>query len=708
MSVPADNTRLKHRSCGGKTPAQPAEAKVSVVKSFSPNKSDTEDYLRTKRCQKKQFIADEDRREKNKRVKQWLSASAKNLNLTPRLSQTTTCITSKATTLQLKEIKSDRSVAVRLGQDIKGAFAVTKTSVATKLGMSTRTTRQSARTLRLSEKLRHTMSSTENSQDDYLSVCSDPWQSSSAKEKVTHGWSASGSSADGSQHDHGSCQVNNYHHDQESLDGETSVSVGSSEEKVEEKDGSRQQSPQTSVNSVTEQEDPEETVIQNPIAESVELLERYKRRLQEEDKTVFYDMFELLITKMAQVQETIAAVQKDQSVMQEEVRRIKVDLSQFKVDNQEITTDLDDVCAMNTKLIESTIKCEETINVIDKTLQKIEASNRKGEFLVYGVVRDEQLSFKLMVLGFLKSVMDLPRPVRVISAHPIGKRLSAPIWFKLEDPDDVALIFKNISNLKEQVNRFGKPYHVREFLTEKGKEEDARQRDLLMDNRKLPMSHQASITRARGNVIINQEPYQKAIVPPKLKEVLLASQTHNLQKLQIQSGSSHQEKGSAFYVYAAKVTSFEDIKEKYGAIKAEHLSASHIMCGYRLFGAKISNLQDYSDDGEHGGGRYILNMLKELSVWNLAVFVVRYHDGPNLGQRRYQIISSLTKEIVSSYHGPLEYGQGLHDKQLLRIYKKLEADKKAAQEKRMRTTELKEVETMDQLDPIEGTNGANG
>ena len=45
-------------------------------------------------------------------------------------------------------------------------------------------------------------------------------------------------------------------------------------------------------------------------------------------------------------------------------------------------------------------------------------------------------------------------------------------------------------------------------------------------------------------------------------------------------------------------------------LKSLHASATHIMCGYRLFGIKHHELQDYSDDGETYGGRAVLEPAK--------------------------------------------------------------------------------------------------
>ena len=94
------------------------------------------------------------------------------------------------------------------------------------------------------------------------------------------------------------------------------------------------------------------------------------------------------------------------------------------------------------------------------------------------------------------------------------------------------------------------------------------------------------------------------------------------------------------------------------------------MCGYRLYGKEMHILQDFSDDGEWGGGRKILEVLKKQGVFNLAVFVVRVHDGPNLGKERFDIIENVTELLLSDMNRTLNYGQRFDDRALFQALKK--------------------------------------
>ena len=84
--------------------------------------------------------------------------------------------------------------------------------------------------------------------------------------------------------------------------------------------------------------------------------------------------------------------------------------------------------------------------------------------------------------------------------------------------------------------------------------------------------------------------------------------------------------------------------------------ATHIIGAYRIFGANHARLQDYCDDGEHGGGRRILNLMKEQNLFNLAIFIVRYKKGGDIGYKRFEIITELAKAAMHAIPAPLDTG----------------------------------------------------
>ena len=364
--------------------------------------------------------------------------------------------------------------------------------------------------------------------------------------------------------------------------------------------------------------------------------------------------------------------------MNRKVSALETTINGQEISHKDINTEIEEIANMNSKLVEVAIKQDNVLEQTKKEVKKLVKTVHKGEFLITGIERRKDRTHKQQVEHFIAKALEISTDVNVVSAHPVGKRVSAPMWFRLEDPDDIALIFTHVSNLKEKVNKFGNPYRLREFRQEEDQERETRFQDLIQDNRRLPMSHQMETKRSKGELTINGEMYTKKVCPPTMKEVLLSTESKSLREMKIHVGEMKVVNGSAFYGYAKEVSSFDQIKEAYRALRDVHITASSIMCGYRIFGTKHYELQDYSDDSEHGGGRRVLEALRSAGVWNMAVFVVRYHDGPNLGNLRFETILNIANDTIASFPKALNYGRNLPDQALFQILTNLEKDKKTA------------------------------
>ena len=152
-------------------------------------------------------------------------------------------------------------------------------------------------------------------------------------------------------------------------------------------------------------------------------------------------------------------------------------------------------------------------------------------------------------------------------------------------------------------------------------------------NRAVPVSHHLDFSFNKGNLVVDGEKYQPMVDLPTLKEVMLAKPKvqEEFQASKAHPGPIKSKSSSSFRAYVAEVESFEDIKRVYCKIRDDHLGASHIPCGYRLFGKDFPFKQDFSDDGEYGAGHVILEQLQNQGIFNTAVYVVRYYDGAHIG-----------------------------------------------------------------------------
>ena len=127
--------------------------------------------------------------------------------------------------------------------------------------------------------------------------------------------------------------------------------------------------------------------------------------------------------------------------------------------------------------------------------------------------------------------------------------------------------------------------------------------------------------------------------PEEVKKVL---------KHKLYGGTEKRKQGSRFFAYAGRAHTQQDVIEMYKQMRYRYADADHVICAYRLLDEDIANSQDSVDDGELGAGRKILNMLIENGQGNCAVYVVRYHDGPNLGKVRFDFIKQCADSAVKA------------------------------------------------------------
>ena len=68
----------------------------------------------------------------------------------------------------------------------------------------------------------------------------------------------------------------------------------------------------------------------------------------------------------------------------------------------------------------------------------------------------------------------------------------------------------------------------------------------------------------------------------------------------------------------------------------------------------IVHMHDCVDDGEMGAGRKLLFSLIDDGVENTAIFVVRYHRGPNIGCIHFDIITEVAKDAIKAIPSSLD------------------------------------------------------
>ena len=392
---------------------------------------------------------------------------------------------------------------------------------------------------------------------------------------------------------------------------------------------------------------------QSNIAEQAEIAERRElecmRELVQEDTSVD-EVLRFVLQKLTMLQIGIKEIKTEQSNISRRINNLEDTGRKTRRVSNYCLSELQEITTTNFKLIQSTIKQDQDISALMGQVQKCESRIQKGTMTISGLKKQEDEDPKGRVIKFLQENMKIRTPIDVKTAYRLTK---FKIAFQLSDPNKIGTIFEHAKNLKGQKNDDNKYYRIEELLPDHQQEAKNRMRDIKKENERMPFTHQSILSTQKGKLYIgegeNKIEWEPPIQAEPVKNYLLMNkgQEEQLDAVPLMSGPSKAKEGSKFLSFAAEVNTINDVKTLYKKLKTEHQMATHIIGAYRIFGQEHHLLQSFCDDGEHGGGRRMLNILKEEGIFNLAIFVVRYKDGKNIGKARFEIITELTKMIIA-------------------------------------------------------------
>ena len=170
----------------------------------------------------------------------------------------------------------------------------------------------------------------------------------------------------------------------------------------------------------------------------------------------------------------------------------------------------------------------------------------------------------------------------------------------------------------------------------------------MVENKKLAVAQQQSMSFKKGQLIVNNEPYKKKIAIPNTRKMLKMEEPDlvDLKEITVSGRYSETEGGSHFVAYATKVRSLQEVRKCYLHMRRLHADANHVTMAYRLPSLDKAHNEDYLDDREVNAGRRILHKLIEKQVDSIAVFVIRYYGRKHIGAKRFEIHQRLVEKCL--------------------------------------------------------------
>ena len=111
-------------------------------------------------------------------------------------------------------------------------------------------------------------------------------------------------------------------------------------------------------------------------------------------------------------------------------------------------------------------------------------------------------------------------------------------------------------------------------------------------------------------------------------------------------------KGSTFRAIVSPASNAEDARYAYIAVSRFPgvAAASHLISAY----ITLNDEFDYEDDGDHGLGRHVFEIIQKKGIDGVIVFLSRDFGGIHLGKDRFSIINRVVGQALGRYNAALQ------------------------------------------------------
>ena len=291
------------------------------------------------------------------------------------------------------------------------------------------------------------------------------------------------------------------------------------------------------------------------------------------------------------------------------------------------------------------------IQDLTKRVSQIELNNTKKAITINGlhIYSEKKEETGKEIADFLEEELAL-RPL-IDDFFFIGQFTPRTIVVYLSSLQEKREILSRKSILKNVTNVEDKPIFISDYWTAESSERKKVEMELAATNDKLPNDKKMAVDYSYAKMLLDGEPWQKKkkVNVPSANDLidLDMDSLSRVLKMHVTKGKEIKESSSRFIGYSLVPGDYKEIQEAYYKLKLLHPEADHIMCAFYMQESNDIFAQDYCDDGEHGGGRKLLDYLLENRLKQRAVFVVRYFGGIKMNNQRFLCIRQAAIEAVS-------------------------------------------------------------
>ena len=332
-----------------------------------------------------------------------------------------------------------------------------------------------------------------------------------------------------------------------------------------------------------------------------------------------------------------------------------------KEEKEKLNTTVNTVNADSLKLQMLTaivIKQDARIEELTKEVKQLRKQQKKANSFISGLIKTDTEETKYhkveIVKNFFKDQMNITEEIPIRDAYRQGLGNLRQMCVIFENTDDKYKILSKSSVLKGKKNVRRKLYFIDEDLID----EDRELRNYMKQLRRetATATDKMKINIRKGKLFVNNEVVKTKVEIPTAGDILTMEKEEldEVFDTKTYENAIHEESGSEFKVFYQRAHTEQEVQKGYAKMKVHFGDATHVVMAYRLEGAIGPYKQAYLDDGENGAGRAMLNIIKNAMMENVAIYIVRYYGGQNLGRRHFEVYENMTKDALRSLKSKLE------------------------------------------------------
>ena len=297
-------------------------------------------------------------------------------------------------------------------------------------------------------------------------------------------------------------------------------------------------------------------------------------------------------------------------------------------------------------LLGTTIKKDKAINIMAGRILELERRGMNHNIKILNIPEKQNENAKATVKDYLKSVNVNDCDIDIDIAHRNGPRgdgqasYARPIIAKIVKRQQV----NNIIEQTKSDNYDKKAIRVTRQVPTETRQNTAKLYHVAAILKDIHST--AKVIVKEGKITVNGVKYKSPLAPPTLEEILQVpkEQIQVLHNINFYASDAIEEKSSVFRAFATPVVNRQDARLAYRAISRfpGTCSATHLIAAYK----DMSNEFEYYDDGDHGLGRFVFDIIHEAKTQGIMVFLSREYGGRHLGALRFEIVQRVVDQAM--------------------------------------------------------------